>query len=134
VSGGVAAAYVFQQNQPEPMTAGDGALVGLLAGVAGAFIYLLLSIPITILIAPFERALLERLSEMGSTMPPPLRDYMGTPIAAGVRLVIGFMMMLFVGSIFSTLGGVLGTAIFRKKPGQPGFIDVPPPAPPPSSL
>ena len=40
VSGGVVAAYVLQQNQTAPIAAGDGALVGLLAGVAGAFVYL----------------------------------------------------------------------------------------------
>src|SRR5436309_8139061 len=60
VSGGAVAAYVLQQNQPMPITAGDGALVGLLAGVVGAFVYVILSIPITILVAPIERVLLER--------------------------------------------------------------------------
>ena len=33
VSGGVVAAYLLQQNQSAPITPGDGALVGLLAGV-----------------------------------------------------------------------------------------------------
>ena len=36
VSGGVVAAYVLQQNQTAPITPGDGALVGLLAGLIGA--------------------------------------------------------------------------------------------------
>jgi hypothetical protein len=49
VSGGVVAAYLLQQNQTAPIVASDGALVGLLAGVVGAFVYLVVSIPINLL-------------------------------------------------------------------------------------
>ena len=38
VSGGVVAAYLLQQNQTTPITPGDGALVGLLAGLVGALV------------------------------------------------------------------------------------------------
>ncbi len=114
VSGGVAAAYMLQQNDSQPITAGDGALAGLAAGVVGALIYLLLSIPITILVSPLERAILERLSRTAEGMPPELREYLNGPLGTGVRIVMGFVMMLLVAPIFSTLGGVLGTAIFRK--------------------
>jgi len=136
VSGGLVAAYLLQQNENQPITTGDGALVGLFAGLAGAFVYLLLSIPITILMAPMERIVIERLSELAGTMPPDFRNYMGG-LGRGVGLLIGFIMMLFLGSMFSTLGGILGAAIFRKKlppgtpgtPGMPGIIDVTPDRP-----
>ena len=124
VSGGVVAAYLLQQNQQTPVTAGDGALVGLLAGLVGAGVYLVLSIPITILIAPMERAVMRRLMENAGNMPPAFRDYMGTSIGGGLRIFFGFVMMLCAGSIFSTLGGLLGVAMFRKRPSA-GPIDVP---------
>jgi len=38
VSGGVVAAYLFQQNTSRPITPGDGAMVGLLAGFIGALV------------------------------------------------------------------------------------------------
>ena len=41
VGGGVLAAYLDQQNEPRPITAGRGALTGLLAGVIGAFVWLI---------------------------------------------------------------------------------------------
>src|SRR6266496_5768116 len=44
VSGGLIAAYVLQQNQTGPITPGDGALVGLLAGLCGALVKVVLSI------------------------------------------------------------------------------------------
>ncbi|MDO8680687.1 MAG: DUF5518 domain-containing protein, partial [Acidobacteriota bacterium] len=40
--GGALAAYLMQQNHPEPVNAGDGAIVGLLAGIVGAFVWLVL--------------------------------------------------------------------------------------------
>ena len=48
------AAYLMQQNHPEPIEVGDGAIVGLLAGVVGAFVWLVVSIPITLAMAPFQ--------------------------------------------------------------------------------
>jgi len=37
------------------------------------------------------------------------------------------MFWLVVGAIFSTLGGVLGAAIFHRQPPPPGTIDMPSP-------
>jgi hypothetical protein len=135
VSGGAIAAYLLQQGDQAPITTGDGAIAGLFAGVVGAFIYLLLSIPITIFLAPIERMFMERLAEMAGTMQPDFRNYVGGHIGQGIGLIVGFIMMLFFGSAFSALGGVLGAAIFRRSsavpPGGPGsagasdIIDLP---------
>jgi hypothetical protein len=123
VSGGVTAAYLLQQNQPATtITPGDGALVGLFAGLIGALVYLVLSIPITLLVAPMEHRLLQRMIENTGSMPPEFREYMGAYIGGGIQLALGFFLMLFLGSMFSTLGGLLGAVIFRKQvpPGAPG--------------
>jgi hypothetical protein len=126
VSGGVVAAYVLQQNQATPITQGDGALVGLLAGLVGAGVYLVLSIPITLLVAPMERLALQRIVELGGGMPPEFRDFATSYMGGSIRLTLGFIMMLVLGSIFSTIGGLVGAMIFRK-PLPPGTIDVTPP-------
>ena len=126
ISGGVVAAYILQQNQPTPIKQGDGALVGLLAGVIGAFVYLLISIPITVLVAPLERAVLERVIETAGGMPPEFRRYFDSSAIGGLGLVISFILMLFGGAVFSTVGGLIGAVIFRKPLG-PGTIDVAPP-------
>ena len=123
ISGGMVAAYFLQQEQPAPITQGDGALVGLLAGVVGAFVYLVLSIPISILMAPMERMWSQRLLEMAGNMPQEFRaiverlgDRGDAPVFAVrvMRLLAGFIFMLIVGSIFSTVGGLLGAVFFRK--------------------
>lgn len=135
ISGGVIAAYLFQQNRSTPMTPADGALVGLLAGLAGAVVRSLVSIPIDILIAPMEQAMVQRVLDMG-TLPPEARDILeryGRPGGAMsgayfvVGRIVGLMFWVFVGGVFSTLGGLLGALIF-KKDAPPAVIDIPPTA------
>jgi hypothetical protein len=126
VSGGAVAAYLLQQNQETPITPGDGALVGWLAGIAGAFVYLLLSIPITVFVAPMERMVLRRLLETTGSMPPEFRQYARGVLGGSIRLVIGFVLMLSVGSAVAALGGLLGAVVFRA-PVPRGPVASPPP-------
>jgi hypothetical protein len=136
VSGGVIAAYVLQQNQSEPITPGDGAIVGLMAGLFAAVVQVVVSIPVTLLVGPMERAMVQRIMDMAGSMPPEMRDafdrygrngQMGAAFFVLGRM-LAFMFWLCVGAVFSTLGGLLGAAIFRKPatPGTPGVIDVTP--------
>jgi hypothetical protein len=93
---------------------------------------MLVAIPISIIVGPVERAILQRVVEIG-TMPPEIRDalerYSNSEAQGGVALLVvkqvaGLMFYLFVGAIFSTIGGLLGALIF-KKPTPPGVIDIP---------
>ncbi len=135
ISGGLVAAYVLQQNQPTPITPADGALVGLLAGLIGAVVQVALSIPISLIVGPMERALMQRLLDMAGNMPPDMRDMFerygrdgGNAAFFLIGRIIAFMMWLCVGAVFSTLGGLLGAAIFKKNVPPAGIIDVPPSA------
>lgn len=117
ISGGVAAAYVLQQGQAEPITPADGAFVGFLAGLAGAVVYLVISLPVEVVIGPMERDMMRRMLEgMGGVENfrsyADRADLVGTPI----RVFLGFVMMLFVGAVFSTVGGVIGALMFKKPP------------------
>jgi hypothetical protein len=133
LTGGVVAAYAFQQEQSTPITPGDGALVGLLAGLCGAVIQVALSIPIGLMVGPMEIALVRRAIDMAGSMPPEMRDaferYGRNGAAGGAIFIVGRMVALviwlFLGAVFSTIGGLIGAAIF-KKPAQPGTIDVTP--------
>jgi hypothetical protein len=134
VSGGAIAAYLLQQGQAAPVTPSDGALIGLMAGVIGAFVRFFVAIPIDILLAPMEQAMLQRVIDMGS-VPPELRDvierYSRNGNMGGIYFIvshaIGLMFWLFVDAVFSTIGGLLGATIFRKTT-PPGVIDIPPTA------
>ena len=124
VTGGVVAAYTLQQRQSAPITPSDGALAGLLAGIIGAFVYLVVSIPVALVLAPFERRVIERLVDLMPNAPTELRNYASGPVALGVRTLVSFIVVLLLGAFFSTLGGLLGAVLFAKKP-PPAAGDLP---------
>jgi hypothetical protein len=131
ICGGVVAAYALQQGQAQPITPADGAFVGFLSGLLGAFVYLALSVPIDLTIGPMERELARRaFDSLGGA--EGFRDYFARSeqISGPLRFTINFITMLFVGAIFSTIGGLLGALMFRKReipgaPGTPGTFDAP---------
>ena len=63
VGGGFVAAYLQQQMQDVPISPADGALIGLLAGLAGAVVYLIISVPIDLVLGPLEREMMRRIVE-----------------------------------------------------------------------
>jgi hypothetical protein len=132
VGGGMVAAYMLQQQQQTPIAPGDAALVGLLAGIIGAGVQLVVSIPIDLLVAPMERAMLQRALDLAGSMPPELRETIERYSRSGefsvgffaLRHVFGLFFWMFIGGIFSTIGGLLGHVMFKKTV-SPGVIDVP---------
>jgi hypothetical protein len=139
VSGGMLAAWLMQQNHTLPVAPLDGAVVGFLAGIVGAFAYLVVAWPVTLLLGPMMDEWLRRaVDSAGDT---PLRDlveqYRG-PGTHALSVVLGFFLQLFLGMVFATIGGVLGAMLFKKTPPlppppltQPSAPWVPPPAAPP---
>jgi hypothetical protein len=127
VTGGLVAAYLLQSGTPQPITLGDGALVGLLAGLFGAFVNLVVSVPVNILTGPIQQRLVQRFADSQPDLPENFRqmlDSMGAGTVSVVGAIFGFFIMLILGSVFSSLGGLLGAFFFKKK-----VEPVPPPPP-----
>jgi hypothetical protein len=123
IGGGVIAAYVLQSSEPEPIAPGDGALAGLLAGLTGAVIQFVISIPIDILLGPLERRVVQALVEMinNPQFQEPLQRSLDESANGGILALIlrrfaWLLIMLLVTAVFSTIGGVLGSVIFKKPP------------------
>ncbi|MBP1637074.1 MAG: hypothetical protein H6Q10_3648, partial [Acidobacteria bacterium] len=118
IAGGVVAAYVLQANQPTPITTGDGAVAGLLAGLVGSVVYLVISVPVSMMMGPLQNRWVEGLLERGGEMPDAVRPALEAMRQGGLTvagLVFGFFVMLVLGVVFSTAGGAIGAALFRKK-------------------
>ena len=127
--GGALAAYLMQQNQPEPINTGDGAVVGLMAGAIGAVVWLVISIPMAAIMAPFEAAMMSRAMRDASDAAPELRAFFemfSGSAGRGLNLAIGFFVMLVLSTIFATFGGIFGALLFRKDPPPPVIPPVPP--------
>ena len=126
--GGALAAYLMQQNHPEPIMIGDGAIVGLLSGLVGAFVWLIASIPIGMALAPFQSRMAQETLRNTTDLPPELRSlleqFSGAP-AIGVGMILMFFVMLVICTLFGMLGGLFGALMFRKTP-PPVVPPIPP--------
>ncbi len=144
--GGGLAAYLMQQGRPAPISVADGALVGLLAGVVGAVVWTVVSIPLNAMVLPMQMGMLDRVMTTSSDMPPEVRTFLEGlqgGAAVGAFAVAGFFIALCVCSFFGMIGGLFGALVFRKTeppppppvgPGTfnpPTFTPPPPPLPPP---
>ena len=59
VAGGMLAVHLRQQSSPFAITSAEGAYVGFLAGLFGGVLGVLLSIPIDLMMGPFNRRFME---------------------------------------------------------------------------
>ncbi len=113
VGGGVIAAWVMQANHPAPISLVDGAIAGVLAGVVGALVYVVASVLVSFTLGPVLGDLSERLIERQSS--PEMRELFERFSGTGIGLAVGFVLHLFLGIVFATLGGLVGAAIFRRQ-------------------
>ena len=132
ILGGLLATWLLQQAQSTPVEAADGALVGLFAGLFGAVVATMVSIPIQMLLGPMSSDMLQRfLEQSGGDMPSEVRGALENVARGGVGgalMFMGLILSLCINAIFGTLGGLLGTVMFRPTmppapPPVPGFAD-----------
>jgi hypothetical protein len=134
VCGGALAAWLMQQNTPRPVTYGEGAIVGLLAGIAGTIVWGVLMTGLSLIAGGGMDLDSVRRAMEEADMPPETREafqQVGPLVLLGA-LFVGWSVMNMV---FAVLGGLAGVAIFGKKtpPASPGVpMGGPPTFTPPS--
>jgi hypothetical protein len=133
VSGGALAAYLQVQQENRTLTGGEGAAVGALAGVIGAFVWLPIVVMVAVVMGPLQQAFLEQMARNAQDMPPEAREILES-IGGGsnpASYVVLFVLQLFMGTLVAALGGVLAAAYFKKEvPPAMGGNWVPPLPPP----
>ena len=122
IGGGVLAVYLFLKDdaaEENRATYGNGALVGLLAGVVGGVAVAVVG---AIVMAtgfsggtadPAQVA--DAIAQAGIDLPPIVQEIMGLD-GLTLAFFLGQMVInVVVDGLFSTIGGLLGVAIFRNK-------------------
>jgi hypothetical protein len=136
--GGALAAYLYIKSSPTPVTPGEGAQVGLLAGAFGAVLLFVVGIPLGLLAGNAMNAMLVRFFEglnpqAAEAMRQAVEQQQRLPLSARLPQMFAFSVLnAIVTIIFATLGGLLGVALFEKRKGAAGGgpMSAPPPPPP----
>lgn len=115
ILGGLLASFMYIKSAPAPVTPGEGAGVGALAGVMGAIIYVIIGLPISLF---FGTAQMEEAFR---------RSGVEVPLTGIALVLIGVVFVAVLILVFSTIGGVIGVPIFEKRKGDQ-------PTPPPQNF
>ena len=130
VVGGALTSYLLQERATVPITAGDGAVGGLLAGAIGAVVSAILAPLVALATGLTAREQIDR-ALSGGELPPQLVDALAQlrDVPAIAWFLGALLIALIVYPIFAMLGGLLGVAMFRRTPPPPppGTVEVLPP-------
>jgi hypothetical protein len=103
IGGGLLAGYLYIKSSPTPVSVGDGAIVGGLAGVVGGIIYLILGLPIAILFG--MAAMQDQLTRSGVDL----------PISGVLLMIVAGIVGAIILAVLATLGGLIAVPIFEKR-------------------
>ena len=113
LGGGPLAPFLYIKDSPTPVKMGDGAMVGAIARVVGGIIYLVIGLPIAIFFG--MAAMEEGLARSGVHL----------PFSGVLLMIVSGILGAIILAVLSTLGGVIGVAIFEKRKGD-GAVPPPP--------
>ena len=115
IGGGVLAGFLYIPKAPAPVTVGEGAILGGLAGVVQAAVRIIIGIPLSYALAA-NMGLEEQLERMN----------MKLPVTGMMLIIIGTLLGAVFAIGLSTLGGLIAVPLFEKRKGGP---TAPPPPP-----
>ena len=126
MGGALAARILIKRSPVLPVTTGEGAVVGALAGVIGSAITLVITVPLNLMNNEANIEQMRQTAEQfgnASSMEPVIEIMRNSPVL--------FVLMVWLVSAvlivaFAALGGILGVSLFEKRKGE----QMPPPGPP----
>ena len=134
IGGAMLAVHLLARESPVSLTAGDGAVVGVLTGIIAAVTDSLVGIPLRAVNLALARRFLERLSEFaGEGMPSGWESWLEQDIQGPgpAWFLLGLLISAAIFAALGALGGVLGASLFGKKTAAPPTSAPPPSVPPP---
>jgi hypothetical protein len=136
VLGGALASYLYIKKSPTPVSMGEGAVTGLLAGVFGFIVKLVVGVPVAIMagypVEHFMLGLIDRMNPERAELYRQGLEYLMTrsfpeQFFASV-FSLGTLLWFVISIIFALVGGLVAVPLFEKRKADAGF---PPPPPPP---
>jgi hypothetical protein len=115
MAGGVLACFLYIKSSAAPVSTGEGAVLGVMAGAIGALVYLIIGLPISLI---FGAGQIEEAFR---------RSGLEIPLSGIALVLLSVFLTAILIVLFSTLGGLIGVPIFEKRKGAA-------PPPPPQDL
>lgn len=135
IGGGFLAAYLYSREcagQGVAFRPGSGAVVGLIAALFHAIANTAVWRVVATLMPQDPDQIVEQLEQAG--MPAEYIDIATNVfdmLSGFVGVIIYFFVILLIGAVFSTIGGLIGGAVFKVEPAPPAPpVATEPPAPP----
>ncbi len=130
IIGGIVATYLYVKNSANPVTPGEGATLGAMAGGIGAVVYVIVGVPLSLVLGnTMVNAISGMVAQSDPSQAEAIRAQMAASGASIGSAIFGGIISLVLLTIFATVGGLIGVAIFEKRKGGAG---APPPPPPPA--
>jgi len=129
IGGAMLAAYLLARESPVSLKAGDGAVVGALAGISAAVVDSLVGIPLAGIQLAVVRRMFERLAEFAPEEMPSGWETWLNRSAGGFSVSMFFIRLFLSAAIFAAvgaLGGVIGASLFGRKPQPPQGANIAP--------
>jgi hypothetical protein len=126
ILGGLLAGYLWIKKSPTPVSVGDGATIGVIAGLVGAVIYFVIGVPLGLAVG---NTMMGLVSNILQSQDPQQAEIFRRQLEAGQSIgqaIIGGLIGAILLTIFSTIGGLLSVPLFEKRKGGPA---APPPPP-----
>lgn len=113
IGGGFLAGYLFIKDSAEPVSLGNGAVTGLLAGAVAGLLRLVIGIPLAL-----------AMTSMSSVTEDQLRR-LGVQLSISALIIVAGIFGALITAGVSTLGGLIAVPIFEKRKNG----EAPPPPP-----
>jgi uncharacterized protein involved in cysteine biosynthesis len=117
IGGAMLASYLLARNSTASLTSGDGAIVGVFAGIVAAVVEAFVSLPFQALNQQFLRRFMEQLSQFTEDMPSGWEKWLdiGRGGISPAWFLLSLVISMAVFAVFGALGGVIGASLFGKK-------------------
>ena len=120
IIGGIVATYLYVKQSPNPVTPGEGAMLGAMAGGIGAVIYLVVGIPLGLVVGnTMANAVSGIVAQSDPAQAEAIRQQMAASTGFAAALINSIVVAVLL-VIFSVIGGLLGVPIFEKRKGGAG--------------
>lgn len=115
ILGGLIASFIYIKNSPTPVSPSDGAIVGTLAGIIGAAIYIVIGIPINIALrGTMNEVFINIMERVNPAQVEMTRRIMEADVTVWSTIIQGII-LAFLMIVFSIVGGLIAVPIFEKR-------------------